>query len=325
MGRRCNRMGGDVDAEFQRWDRSRGWGETPPTKQAIPQIRRGRRGRSREMKAIQGTGRPLLSMGEWDCLSEDIKCAEYKNDATQVVWVWMFQKKLIGDNSRNNRGGRMKTLRKQNYKSSRYIIKELTANNSTIQAVISKTKEEVSFLSDENRTLEGSIDPPLGGSSAERRESWLRQRPPVLISRKDNTETTTDEEGANDERRLRKKRVWNEDASDMEKRSKGKIRFGREQRMGQGNEAITPLPRYHVLRRDIKLTSLGALQGVTKKSNIRERESASWMGEDELLRRQHHYDVFGFLRSQFQTQWETICAQESMGELGINFCFLLYV
>ena len=79
----------------------------------------------------------------------------------------------------------------------------------------------------------GSIDLSIGGNPTERRESWTRQRAPVIKPRGDYTETATDEEGANGERRMGGKRVRQDDDSDMEKRRTRQIRFGKEQRMGQ--------------------------------------------------------------------------------------------
>ena len=96
-------------------------------------------------------------------------------------------------------------LRKRGPKPSRDIIKELSRNNTMLQAVVTKTKEEVSCLREENRTSNRSIDLSIGGSSTDRRESWIRRRGPLMRPREDYTETASEEEGVEEERGIREK------------------------------------------------------------------------------------------------------------------------
>ena len=121
----------------------------------------------------------------------------------------------------------MQMLRRQDYKSTREIIKDSAGNNSMVQEVVEKTMGEVSYLREENRYLKGSIDLALGGSSDDSGGKWLQGRGPILKSRNGYTETTTDEEGANDEGWSGKKRVRRDDESDMEESRKRQIRFER--------------------------------------------------------------------------------------------------
>ena len=58
----------------------------------------------------------------------------------------------------------MQTLRGENQKPSRNIIKGLSRNNLMLKQVVTKTKEEVSCLRQENRNMMGAIDISLGGS-----------------------------------------------------------------------------------------------------------------------------------------------------------------
>ena len=57
------------------------------------------------MKAIQGKAMPLLTKEAWGFLAFDITWEDYKKFPTQVVRMWMFQKKLMGDTSRRSWGG----------------------------------------------------------------------------------------------------------------------------------------------------------------------------------------------------------------------------
>ena len=63
--------GGDVEMEFQRWERSRKSKSGRPTnkKEIHPRVKWGS---SRDMKVIQGKAMPLLAKEEGDCMGEYI-------------------------------------------------------------------------------------------------------------------------------------------------------------------------------------------------------------------------------------------------------------
>ena len=98
-------------------------GNRRPSKQYIT-IKEPKWESSRGIKAIRGKPIPLLANGEWDCMEVDIAWKVYKRAPTQVVRMWMFQKKLTQDANSSSRGG-MQMLGKQDRKSTREIIEEL--------------------------------------------------------------------------------------------------------------------------------------------------------------------------------------------------------
>ena len=122
------------------------------------------------MKAIRGKPMPLLSKEEWDFLAGDISWKDYKNAPTQVVRMWMFQKKLMRYTNRKSRGAGMQMLRQQDRKSTREIIKELAMGDSMLQEVIEKAKEEVRFMRGASRISDGALGASGGGSSEDRDE-----------------------------------------------------------------------------------------------------------------------------------------------------------
>ena len=69
---------------------------------------------------------------------------EYKNAPTHIVWMWMFQKKLMGDNSRYSRGGRMQMLGKNDQKSMRGIVKALTKTTRCYRKRTQRPKKQLS-------------------------------------------------------------------------------------------------------------------------------------------------------------------------------------
>ena len=75
----------------------------------------------------------------------------------------------------------------------------------------------------------------------------------------DYTETASEEEGVNDERSIRKKRMKRDTDSDMEKRRKRTILVGEENRIGQGSAAITPPKRYHVANHEKRASPIGRI------------------------------------------------------------------
>ena len=96
--------GEDIELEFQRWEQCRrSKNEKPPTNQAIPQHQRVKWSSSLHTKVVQGKATPLLTKEEWGCMAEDIAWGDYKRAPTQVVWMWMFQKKLMEGANRSSR------------------------------------------------------------------------------------------------------------------------------------------------------------------------------------------------------------------------------
>ena len=79
-----------------------------------------------------GKERPVLQRGEWHWSDGDI-ARGYKNASTQVLRGSMFQTKMISDTSRENRRGGTQMFRKRGYKSEGCIVKELSANKSTLR------------------------------------------------------------------------------------------------------------------------------------------------------------------------------------------------
>ena len=57
----------------------------------------------------------------------------------------------------------------------------------------------------------------------------------------------------------------------------------------------------------------------SRSGHVEKRNSR--MREGERPRRQELYGVFGFLKSQLQTPGATICAQDSIGELGFPYMY----
>ena len=106
------------------------------------------------MRVIQrNNARPIMAIEEWGCLAEDITWREYTKASPHVIWMWSLRKKLMEDNGRWGSGemGGIQTLRRQGDRPSRDVIRELTKNNSTIQEMITKEKEDISVLKEENR------------------------------------------------------------------------------------------------------------------------------------------------------------------------------
>lgn len=102
---------------------------------------------------------PYYQMGDGVVYRSISHARNTKNAPTHVFWMWMFQKKkLTEDANRDIREERMRMLRKHDYKSTSEIIKEPARNNSTLQEVVAKEKEEVSLLREENRTMKEAID-----------------------------------------------------------------------------------------------------------------------------------------------------------------------
>ena len=188
-----------------------------------------------------------------------------------------------------------------------------------LQEVATKTQEEVSLLGADNRLPKGSIDLSIGGS-ADRRESWLQRRGPLIRQREDYTKTKRGEEGVGESSSIREKRTKRDVGPDKGARSQRKIRFGRENRIGQGSDAITPSERYPVANHEKRTSPTVRISGNKEKMAIHSKERLNLTSGCGLLRWQKMYVAFGFSRSQFQPQEAKNCAQDSIGELVFIFC-----
>ena len=78
-----------------------------------------------------------------ECLASELSWVEYMNSSNRLIRMRGIQKRVLGDASRYGRSNRTQTLKQQDQKSSREVVKDLTSNNnSTLQELITENKEE---------------------------------------------------------------------------------------------------------------------------------------------------------------------------------------
>ena len=83
----------------------------------------------------------------------------------------------------NSRNIRPQMLKHQDQRSGKETISDSTSNNSTLQELITNTKEEAGGLRTENRTLKTAIELPIGGSSTDLLEGRTHRSGPVIRQR----------------------------------------------------------------------------------------------------------------------------------------------
>ena len=88
-------------------------------------------------------------------LSKRVNMGEYKNASNSIIWIWSIQRRLLGDASRYSRSNRMQTMRQRDQKFSREAIKDPPANNSALNGLITKNKEDDRRLKNRKQNSEG--------------------------------------------------------------------------------------------------------------------------------------------------------------------------
>ena len=112
---------------------------------------------------------------------------------------------------------------KPDIKSTREIIMELAKNNSTLQEVIAKAKEEVRFLRDLSRLPNGALGASGEGSSSDTMGNWLQRRDPIIKTRRGYESPADGEYDQTDKIRLRKKRMSRNGDPYMEKGERDRL------------------------------------------------------------------------------------------------------